>query len=318
MHGVGVVVPLPALGPQPLPPFTRRHLPGLGLTRHELDALLAAGRVVEPVRGAYLDARCAADPVSRAHAVALVLPPGAAVARRTAAWLYGIDPRGPDEKDSVDQVECVVAAGDVVPHRAGLVAREARLCADDVTRVHGTPVTTPERTALDLARFLKPFMGLAVLDAFAHAQLIDVVRLAERVEEVAGGRGIEQARRLVRVCDGATESYGESWLRLRIIDAGFPRPEAQIWIVDQAGVALYRLDMGWRERRLAIEYDGEEFHSRPEHLERDIRRRTELSDTYGWTVIGVGKGEVLGRSMELERGLGELLGLEPAIRRRTW
>ena len=313
-----MVVRLPALGPQPLPPFTRRHLPGLGLTRHELDALLASGSVVEPVRGAYLDARCAADPVSRARAVALVLPPGAAVARRTAAWLYGIDPRGPDERDGVDPVECVVAAGAVVPHRAGLVAREARLGVEDVACVHGTPVTTAERTALDLARFLRPFMGLAVVDAFAHARLVDPLRLVGRIEDFTGGRGIEQARRLVRFCDAATESYGESWLRLRIVDAGFPRPEAQIWICDPAGIAVYRLDMGWRERRLAIEYDGEEFHSRPEHRKRDIQRRQALADTYGWTVVGVGKGEVLGRSMELERGLGDLLGLEAAIRRRAW
>jgi hypothetical protein len=35
-------------------------------------------------------------------------------------------------------------------------------------------------------------------------------------------------------------------------------------------------------------------------------------------VIGVGKADVLGWSLNLERGIGELLGLEPQISRRHW
>jgi very-short-patch-repair endonuclease len=83
-------------------------------------------------------------------------------------------------------------------------------------------------------------------------------------------------------------------------------------------LALYRLDMGWPERRIAVEYDGEEFHSAPEHRVRDAARRTHLAREFGWHAVGVGEGEVLGASLDLERGVGELLGLEPQIRRRRW
>src|SRR3954451_4901179 len=88
---------------------------------------------------------------------------------------------------------------------------------------------------------------------------------------------------------------------------------AQIW-VPEAG---YRLDLGWKKLRVAVEYDGEEFHGSPAQQRHDGARRDELS-RFGWLVVGVGRGEVLGRSLVLERGVGELLGLEPKIRRRLW
>ncbi len=51
---------------------------------------------------------------------------------------------------------------------------------------------------------------------------------------------------------------GESWLRLRIVDAGFPRPVVQIEVLDADGRCVYRLDLGWPDRRLAVEYDGQD------------------------------------------------------------
>lgn len=309
---------LPALGPDPLPPFTRAGLRALGLAKRELDALLAAGAVVQPVRGAYLDARIADDPVARARAVGLVLPAGAALARSAAAWLHGVDPRGPGQLSSPLTVECLVPVGQTVPVRAGLVARESALCGDDVTHLLDVPVTTPDRTALDLARYLPPFMGLAVLDAFAHAGLVQPEELGARVEGLAGQRGIRQARRLIRLADPAAESFGESWLRLRVLDAGFPRPELQIWMRDHASRGVYRLDLGWPALRVAVEYDGEEFHSRPEQRQLDQRRRERLARDWGWHCIGVGKGEVLGRSLHLERGIGALLSIAPQLTRRCW
>jgi len=311
-------VAAPQIGREPLPPFTRRDLPALGLTRHELDALLLSGAVVQPVRGAYLDARLADDATARAGAVGLVLPVGAALAHRTAAWLHGIDPRGPGELQTPLDVECLVPLGDSVPRRAGLVARQSALPASDVVTLSGVPVTTPERTALDLARYAKRFMALALLDAFAGAKLVTTEALAARLEELKGQRGVAQARTLTEWTDPAAESFGESWLRLRILDAGFPRPELQIWMRDETGLGIYRLDLGWPHLKVAVEYDGEEFHTSPEHRLRDMRRRERLARDWGWHCIGVGKGEVLGQSLRLESGIGELLGMSPQILRRTW
>jgi hypothetical protein len=95
------------------------------------------------------------------------------------------------------------------------------------------------------------------------------------------------------------------------------RSEAQIWILD-GDTGVYRLDLGWKRRRIGIEYDGMEFHSSGADRLRDERRRDRLARQFGWHVVGVGKGEVLGSSVKLELGIGELLGMRPSISRRTW
>ncbi|HEX5534156.1 MAG TPA: type IV toxin-antitoxin system AbiEi family antitoxin [Actinomycetales bacterium] len=310
---------IPDLGPEPLKPFTREDLPGLALSKRELDVLLRSKAIIQPLRGVYVDARLADDPVIKGRAAALVLPDGAALARRTAAWIHGIDARGPGELDQPLPVDCVVpAARASVPKRPGLVAYEAVLPAEDIGIVDGVPVTTPDRTALDLARHSKVFMGLAVLDAFGNAKLIDVEALRERVVALKGQRGIAQARRLLALHDPRAESFGESWLRLRAIDAGFPRPDLQIWMTDDNGFGTYRLDLGWPALRVAVEYDGEEFHSSPDHRLRDAHRRADLARRWGWHCMGVGKGEVLGQSLRLEKGIGALIGMAPQILRRAW
>ncbi len=128
---------------------------------------------------------------------------------------------------------------------------------------------------------------------------------------------MRQARYLAAVVEPLTESFGESWLRLRLVDAGLPRPQAQIQVPD-ASPGGYRLDLGWPDRRVAVEYDGEEFHSSGQRRLRDERRRDDLLRRYGWTVLGVGKGEVLGRSAALEQTVAGLLGVPLTSSVRRW
>ena len=67
----------------------RREARDWGLTPHDLDRLVRSGAVVYLVRGLYADAAAADDLLLRGQAVAMALPRGAAVCRRTAAWLRG-------------------------------------------------------------------------------------------------------------------------------------------------------------------------------------------------------------------------------------
>ena len=55
------------------------------------------------------------------------------------------------------------------------------------------------------------------------------------------------------------ESPGESWVRLEIIDNLFPPPVLQ-WSVRRDGRELFLLDLAYPGLKIAIEYDGEEFH----------------------------------------------------------
>ena len=62
-----------------------------------------------------------------------------------------------------------------------------------------------------------------------------------------------------------------------------PPPTLQHWI-HIAGVPTYRLDLAYPRARVAVEYDGEEFHSTPEDRAADEQRRAWLR-AHGWTVI---------------------------------
>lgn len=299
-------------------PFDRSLAADAGVTKDRLLGFLREGLVRQVLRGVYLDARVPDDLESRGRCLALRLPVGAAVCRLTAAWLRGVDGRMPEQCQGPPVVECVVPLGHEPVARPGVRGYVAPLRSDEVMVIGGVPCTSDLRTAVDLLRVLRPHMGLAVVDALAARGLVNAAEVQAEVDRWPGHRGVVQARYLASLIDARTESFGESWLRLRIVDAGFPRPVMQIEIADSQGRVRFRLDLGWPDRRIAVEYDGEEFHTTPERRRYDEVRRDVLLAEFGWTVIGVGKGEVLGSSMRLERGVGELLSMEPKIRRRRW
>ena len=89
----------------------------------------------------------------------------------------------------------------------------------------------------------------------------------------------------MRQVDSGAESLQESYLRLTLIDAGFPRPETQI-AVPRPGGRRYFLDMGWPELMVAVEYDGEH-HRADRHTYTSDVARSEYLASMGWTVIRV-------------------------------
>jgi AbiEi antitoxin C-terminal domain len=297
--------------------FERADAADAGLTQHDVTELVKAGVLRQTIRGVYVDARLPDDLASRAACLRLRLPPDAVVARVTAAWLWGVDGRAPEQLGPVECVECAVPPGRQPVRRPGVRCYVAPLFGDTCVAA-GVPATTPARTAIDVMRWLPPHMGLAIADALAARGLVTPTELVAHVEDFPATRGVRQARYLAGLVEPRTESFGESWLRLRIVDAGFPRPTVQIEVLDSFGRCVYRLDLGWEGRRVAVEYDGERYHSTPEQVSRDLRRRDDLERTFGWRVLGVGRGEVLGSSLALERAVSELLSLEPQIRRRRW
>lgn len=299
-----------------LPAFASHQLRSLGLGHRWLAAALSAGEVVEVVRGAYLPSALLGEPLAVAQAAALVLPPHVVACRGLAAMIHGVDPRGPSLDDRPVAVQGLVPASNRTPKWMGASIYEAPLAAHDVVEVGGVLVTSPERTALDCARYLRPPMALAVLDRMARLGLVDREVLLLRIEEFRGDRWVGQARHLIAHVEPGAESYGESWFRLRLLDAGFPRPRVQIWVPEERPGAA-RLDLGWEEVRKAGECDGAEFHG-PEQQDVDDARRDRLEREHGWRFLSVRKDAVLGRSTRLEEAFGELLGLAPKTRRRAW
>jgi hypothetical protein len=156
---------------------------------------------------------------------------------------------------------------------------------DEVELVHGMLVTTPARTALDLACRYPVDSAVAKIDALTRAtklKLADVELLADRY---AGRRGIKGARVALNLVDAGAESPRETYLRLLLIRAGFPRPQTQIPVYNEYGVLVAVLDMGWEHIKVAADYEGDHHRSRI-RFNKDIRRHEEVTEL-GWIDVRV-------------------------------
>jgi very-short-patch-repair endonuclease len=120
----------------------------------------------------------------------------------------------------------------------------------------GLPTTSALRTVVDLAGRNPVTEGVVAGDMFLHAGLVSLRELREYVDEHPGVKGIARLRRVVGLAEPKAESAMESRLRMLLVLARLPRPEAQVPIHDDQGRFLGRPDLLYSRQRLAIEYDG--------------------------------------------------------------
>jgi hypothetical protein len=85
---------------------------------------------------------------------------------------------------------------------------------------------------------------------------------------------------------------------------------------DVSGREVYRLDLGYRKRRVGLEYDGLEDHDSDEDRAHDEERRARLEREFGWVTYGFDRGHVFGRKPLVELVVGEVLEMEPRLPRR--
>ncbi|MGH3638674.1 MAG: hypothetical protein ACRDUX_06565 [Mycobacterium sp.] len=171
----------------------------------------------------------------------------------------------------------------------GVVTRRDTLLDGETTVRGGLPLTYAERTAYDLARRGSIGNAVARLDALAratHFKAADVLEIAERHPHV---RGLRRIDRVLDLVDAGAESPKETWLRLLLIRAGYPRPQTQIPLLGPDGFPIYRLDMGWEDELIAVEYDGDDHREKP-RWRKDIIR-SEYVAHLRWKHIRVTAGE---------------------------
>lgn len=300
----------------PAEPFTTSAARKLRVSEKQLGAAVREGLVRRVLRGVYLRADLPDTVETRAACAALVIAPGSVARDRTAAWIHGVDVFTHSEHEVLPPIEACVGRFRAPSDRCGIDGGTRDLAPGDVMVVHGIAVTTPLRTALDLACNLRRREALAALDQFMRAFGFTREQYAAEAVRFFRRRGVVQLRRLIPLADPRAESQRESWTRLEIIDAGLPVPEPQHWI-EIDGVPTYRLDLAYPRHRIAIEYDGEEFHDRtPEQRDDDEKRRAWL-EHHGWRVVVVKRGDFTGAG--LDRWLNELrAALRPAYSNRRW
>jgi hypothetical protein len=300
----------------PQEPFTTAHAETLGISRKRLMCATADGVLRRVLRGVYVPHGLPDTIELRAACTSLVVAPGAVVRDRTAAWIHGVDVLTHTEHEVLPSVETCVPRFRAPSDRVGVDGGTRDLAPGDVMSVHGILVTTPLRTALDLGCNLRRRDALAALDQFMAVHGLTREQMGRSAVRYFRRRGVVQLRRLIPLADARAESPRESWTRLEIIDAGLPVPTLQHWI-EIDGVPTYRLDHAYPRHRVAVEYDGEDFHDRTEGQRKHDRERRAWLEDDGWTVVIVRKGDFAGAGSD--RWLGELRrALQPTYTNRRW
>lgn len=271
------------------------------LTRRGLEARANAGDLVKVWPGVY--GRGALDDLMRLRGLDLRAGVPVPICLGTAAQAFGFD-----TEDTVDLHVLNPDSGQLRESDGLFVHRRD---GAPLTIVNGRPATAPAWTAVEVARGLRRPRALATLDAALRSDTCDRRGLRLAAAAQAGRRGIVAVRELIPLAAVEAESPMESEARLVMIDAGLPTPALQYEVVDWSG-RWWRLDFAWPDAKVAVEYDGFDFHSSPEDLRRDRQKRAAL-DELGWRVISVVADDVRRRKWEMVRRINsELCGRRAA------
>jgi hypothetical protein len=261
-------------------PFTPAMARAAGITRGSLDRMLAEGRVRRLLRGVYAATTLADTVQVRAAAAGLVVPEGAVVVDRTAAWVHGVVvplPAG----DALPPVEALTGS----TRRRRLGGRR-HLADRDVVTIAGVRVTSPLRTALDLGRFLAPALAQGVVDGFLRAGLCRHRELLTELPRFGRHGGIVQLRHVVALADARAADPAESALRFHWFSARLPTPVPGL-VVDGAGL---RLALGLPVQRFGVVV-------LPDHRAEEQRLAT--AELLGWRVVLTSAERVLRADPEL-------------------
>jgi hypothetical protein len=281
--------------------------------RHCVNSALSNGEVLSPWRGVLVDSRRAAEPLTIVAAAWLAVGPFALVTGPSAAFLHGLTAVDPTP------VHVVVPYETRKRSRPGIVVHNGTFLDGDREEIADLPVLALDRVLADLACTIKPWSALAVLDeALARAAEADRPGMRRRVRDLIAARpdprGTRIGTRLVDLATGRAESPSESWLLWRVVDLGFPVPEANLPVLDIDGRELYRLDLGWKELKIGLEYNGYAAHAGKE--EADAVRRRDL-ERRGWLMVDAGADDPPSGS-RLEKELdGAFIARGVDIRGRT-
>jgi len=273
---------------EPLP-FHRRDTGRRGYGRRALR-----GREIEHRRRAvYCPA--AADPLSPRTRIADAcadLPAGVVVGGWAAAWLHLIAAEGASgsrREELAEYFSGSAADGTLqplllcAPPRARLGARPGvrvfRSTVPESERAESGsgPLTSPVRTAFDLAR-LGPWEDAVIaLDLLRSGLGLDLESLQELCRERRGWRGVTQVRRALSASEPGVESQQETRLRLTWVSTGLPRPRCNVLVGTLGGDVIARVDLIDGRAGVVGEYDGA-FHSSSRARQSDAARQERLED----------------------------------------
>lgn len=252
---------------------TRPQVLGNGGSEAAIYRRMSSGQWRQVQAGVYMTETHPVGWESDLLAAILAAGDGAAASHRAALMLWQMDgiTTGP--------VELTVPYTHGPVPRGTIVHRTRRPVA--TTTVRGIPVTTVERTLLDICALLSPLIATKAVESALRKRLTNLDLLYETVREF-GGRGVRGTRLFRRILnarrdDTPTGSGSETELLYHLRRHGLPEPVLQHEFTSHDGQRMLP-DFYWPLQNKAVEIDGLDAHDSADKLERDLQRQNALLD----------------------------------------
>jgi very-short-patch-repair endonuclease len=148
-----------------------------------------------------------------------------------------------------------------------------RLDPADQTTLDGIPVTSLNRTLLDLAELLHPQRLRSTLEAAQRRDLLNAAQLHAYLDASPGRHGLKPLRAaLTTLADHApwTQSRFETYFLEIVRQAGLPEPRVNVPVADEL------VDCYWPDQGLIVELDSWGAHKTKAKFNADRRRDVKL------------------------------------------
>jgi hypothetical protein len=189
------------------------------------------------------------------------------------------------------------------------IKRVSMMPARDVTVLRGLPVTTVDRTLIDLGDDLPAERVELAYESAYRRRLTHPWRLGRRIEELGttGRKGPSVLRWIIDVQEDTAPTGSALEVMFLQLNrrAGLPTPIRQRVFKDARGRVI-RVDFIYPGTNVVVEVDGRAFHLRRLKWEEDLERRNRLTAS-GLRVLHVTyrrmKGDPEGVIAEIEQAL---------------
>jgi very-short-patch-repair endonuclease len=212
------------------------------------------------------------DAIGRATAAWLWSRRRATLVGSSAAALLGTRWLPSDAPAELARVRCAAPPG--------IVVHSGSIAGDEICVVRRMNCTTPARTAYDIGRRVADDRAIVRIDALLNVTRCTVADIEQVAARYCGARGMRHLRASLALVDAGAESPQETRLRLLLVRSGLPTPVTQILVGNR------RIDMGWRQWKVGVEYDGAQHWTDPRQHAEDIER-LEFLAAQGWTIVRV-------------------------------
>jgi very-short-patch-repair endonuclease len=230
----------------------------LGYTLRAVKHRIAAGRLHRVHRSVYAVGRRELTRQGEWMAAVLACGGKAVLSHDSAAALWGL------RRERNREIHVSVPRNADPKHAGIAVHRRSSVPGEDVARNGNIPVTSPERTLIDLGTRLPSYELEAAINEADKLDLIDPVALRAALDERKGQRGVRPLRDIL---DRGEFVLTDSELERRFLPiarrAGLAKPLTQRWVNG------CRVDFYWPDLGLVVETDGLRYHRTPSQQTKD-------------------------------------------------